>query len=169
MNRKHPILTDAMRLQQQRQRQQQDGDSLDILQNGHENPAKAIRAMLDDCARRAQQHAGTATADALAQLVYAVERKLASKEIPKALALRHPDAADGQSYLQALFDAVSFLYMRVTTDASLDSHWIVSPLLSQPFRRFADKVLSPQLKQQRYLVTMIVRPRIASSEPLEIR
>ncbi|BGP07048.1 hypothetical protein OF846_002315 [Rhodotorula toruloides] len=135
MNRKHPILTDAMRLQQQRQRQQQDGDSLDILQNGHENPAKAIRAMLDDCARRAQQHAGTATADALAQLVYAVERKLASKEIPKALALRHPDAADGQSYLQALFDAVSFLYMRVTTDASLDSHWI--------------------LKQQRYLVTMI--------------
>ncbi|BGP23742.1 hypothetical protein Rt10032_c05g2533 [Rhodotorula toruloides] len=99
----------ALNLQRQRQ-QQRTQNSHDLLQHGHENPAKSIRGMLDDCAQRAQDNAGMAS--------------LAREDVRQALMLRHPGAADGQSYLQAFFDAVSFLYMRVTSDPSLDAHWI---------------------------------------------
>lgn len=134
MHRTNPVLADARRLQQQRREQQRTYNSHDLLQHGPEDPAKIlarIRRMLNDCEQRAQDNALSENALALALLVTAVKVQLAGQDVRQALLLRHPGAADGQSYLDALCDAVTFLHTRVLHDHSLTAHWIVSSLLSQ--------------------------------------
>ncbi|BGO98432.1 hypothetical protein RTBOTA2_002964 [Rhodotorula toruloides] len=127
MHRTNPVLADARRLQQQRREQQRTYNSHDLLQHGPEDPAKIlarIRRMLNDCEQRAQDNALSENALALALLVTAVKVQLAGQDVRQALLLRHPGAADGQSYLDALCDAVTFLHTRVLHDHSLTAHWI---------------------------------------------
>lgn len=133
----------AAQLQEQRRRQAQAEYSLALLQHAHENPVQAIYDMLKDCERSAHEAAGSQTATALAHLASTVRPKFWPNDehlrgmVQSALLHRHPDAADGQSYLMAMLDAVSFLYTRVIDGLNLDAHWIVSWPYHRLFR--ADK------------------------------